>query len=153
MELIILFIYIQAGTPRKSAKTIKVITGGQYIHSGLEVGLRSVFASIQESKSIAININIDGLPLYKNGTEQFWPILCNVHTMPHISPIIIGIFNGHHKPARVEEFLNPFVDEFNLISQSGILINGHKISVTIRAIICDLPARAFIKGKIGVIIQ
>lgn len=113
---------------------------------GLEAGLRVCFGHIRQSTSIEINLNIDGVPIYENGTSQFWPVLCNVHGMRHISPIIVGIFYGHHKPAKIEEFLSPFVDEISPILESGILINGHKLSVKIRAIICDSPARAFIKG-------
>lgn len=104
------------------------------------------FANIRESISIAINLNVDGVNLYDNGTEQFWPILCNVHAMPNINPIIVGIFHGRHKPAKIEEFLGPFVDEAVPILKSGILINGYKLTVSIRAIICDSPARAFVKG-------
>lgn len=65
------------GTPRNSSKMIKEITGRQYIHTGLEVELRSLFGSIQESKSIAINVNIDGMTLYENRTTILAnPVLC-----------------------------------------------------------------------------
>lgn len=134
------------GTPRKASVGIQSIAGGQYYHKGLETGLRSLFGNMNESESIAININVNGLPLYKNGTDQFWPILCNIHNLPHINPIIIGIFHGRQKPTKIEEFLSPFVDEITPILKSGISIKEHKLNVKIRAIICDSPARAFIKG-------
>lgn len=46
----------------------------------------------------------------------------------------------------MEEFLKPFVDEMEGILAKGISINGHQLSMKLRAIICDSPARAFIKG-------
>lgn len=108
----------------------------------MEDGLRSCFSNIQKLTSINININLDGIPIYENGTDQFWPILFNIHEMPHISPLIIGIFYGRSKPAKIEEYLSPFVDEAVSILNDGLLINGHLLSVKVRAIICDSPARA-----------
>lgn len=102
--------------------------------------------NITNPQFIEININIDGLPLYKSATDQFWPILVNVHKMPHIKPMIIGLFYGKKKPAKIEEFLKPFVDDIEPILRDGLTINGHKLSVKIRTFICDSPARAFIKG-------
>lgn len=60
--------------------------------------------------------------------------------------MIIGIYHGKVKPKRVEEFLKPFVDEALPILNAGVIINDHKLSIKIRAFICDSPARAFIKG-------
>lgn len=125
---------------------IKQVAGGQYWHFGLEEGLRCCFGEIQQSTTIEININIDGIPIYENGTAQFWPILFNVHRMSHIRPIIIGLFYGQHKPTKVEEFLDDFATEAAIVLQSGLSINGHHLTVKLRAFICDSPARAFIKG-------
>lgn len=108
--------------------------------------LRRAFWNLNESRSISININIDGLPLYKNGTDQVWPILFNIFELPDMKPMIIGIFHGKSKPSFVEEFLKLFADEAETILQSGISINNNLLTVNIRAFICDSPARAFIKG-------
>lgn len=107
-----------------------------------------MFCNLNRPRSISININIDGLPLYKNGTDQVWPILCNIFELPDLKPMIIGIFHGKSKPKYVEEFLKPFVDEAEPILRSGISINENLLTVKIRAFICDSPARAFIKGKL-----
>lgn len=97
--------------------------------------------------AIEINISIDGLPLFESSNDQFWPILYNVNNMPHIAPMIIGLFYGKSKPGRIEEFLTPFVDEIEPILQNGLIINGNILSVKIRSFICDSPARAFLKGE------
>lgn len=134
------------GTPQGTSSAIQHLAGGQYWHFGLEEGLRSCFANIQQSTTIHINVNIDGIPIFENGTAQFWPILFNVHDQPHIRPLIIGLFYGHHKPTKVEEFLDAFVNEAVQVLQSGLSINGHHLKVKFRAFICDSPARSFIKG-------
>lgn len=128
------------GTPRTAALSVRNVEGGQYWHEGLERGLRICFGQIEQSSSIAININIDGIPIFENGTHQFWPILFNVHGMPHIRPIIIGLFYGRNKPPKVEDFLDEFAIEAARILKSGLLINGHHLKVKILTFICDSPA-------------
>lgn len=65
---------------------------------------------------------------------------------PEIKPSTIGIWCGVGKPIDVNEFLLPFVNEMNAIARSGVIINGHRLDVGIRSVICDSPARSFVKG-------
>lgn len=51
---------------------------GQYWHNGLGNGLKSFFSRLSANMSIDININIDGLPLFKSSPVEFWPILSNI---------------------------------------------------------------------------
>lgn len=46
------------------------------------------------------------------------------------------------------DFFNQFVEEMNALHDEGIEINGQIIAVTIRAFVCDTPARAFVKGNL-----
>lgn len=62
-----------------------------------------------------------------------------------IRPFVIAIWCGEGK-AVLNEYLAPFVNEFKSFSESGISINNHKILVYIKAIICDTPARSYVKG-------
>lgn len=106
------------------------------------------FPELDGPFNVDININIDGLPLFKNGTNQVWPILFNVHELTSLKPMIIGIFYGKSKPKKVEEFLAPLVNELKHLITYGIDIKGKKLTVKLRAIICDSPARAFVKGNV-----
>ncbi|EAT34372.1 AAEL013379-PA [Aedes aegypti] len=94
---------------------------------------------------VSLNINIDGLPIYKNSANHFWPIIANIHESPHIPPMILGIYYGPSKPKDANEFLSPVVTELSALLDSGVPINGHRISLGIRAFICDTLARGFIK--------
>ncbi|XP_065080789.1 uncharacterized protein LOC135703464 [Ochlerotatus camptorhynchus] len=125
-------------TPRINP-TIIDIEGGQYWHQGLENCLRMCFPELTEPLLVEININIDGLPLFKNGTNQVWPILFSIHGFFSLKPMIIGIFYGKSKPKKVEEPLLTY----------GINVNGVELMVKLRAIICDSPARAFVKGVVN----
>lgn len=111
-----------------------------------EICIRRCFSDLTGPKTVNININIDGLPLFNNGTGQIWPILFNIHERPDIKPMVIGVFYGKTKPKKVEEYLGPFAEELATILQSGVEINGFKLTIQLRAFICDSPARSFIKG-------
>lgn len=134
-------------TPQNSNMLLKDIPGGKYWHQGLEVCLRNSFKFISKDTSIELNINIDGLPIHKSSKDQLWPILCNAYNMPHIKPMVVGIFLGKSKPLDVHAFLMPFVEELIPILENGIVINEHSLKLKIRCFICDSPARAFIKSN------
>lgn len=60
-----------------------------------------------------------------------------------------GVYFGDQKPENAELYMQQFVDELNLILQNGgLIINGFNLSLRIRCIICDSPARAFLKGTV-----
>lgn len=52
--------------------------GGKYWHNGIENCLTRTFGKLKSNLCIAINISVDGLPLYKSSGVVFWPILFNI---------------------------------------------------------------------------
>ena len=96
---------------------------------------------------LSLNIFVDGLPLHKSSSSQFWPILANIHQMPHISPFIVGIFHGTSKPDSLNDYLTQLVEELNDLMNRGIILNNKKYDIIVRTIIADSPARSFIKGE------
>lgn len=65
----------------KTPRMIQIdnIAGGQYWHSDLTSSLKRIFGKLKSDLSIKININMDGLQLYKGSPITFWPILANIH--------------------------------------------------------------------------
>lgn len=50
--------------------------GGQYWHNSLKKSLFTIFSKdLNKDLVININFNVDGLPLFKSSTIEFWPIL------------------------------------------------------------------------------
>lgn len=139
--------------PRTLLETPKVVQianigddGAQYWHHGLKNCLRRVFQNIDGPRTITVNINMDGLPMFNSSKVEFWPILFNITEMPHLPAMPIGIYCGSTKCTDLQTFLTPFADEMKDAMDNGIYINSHKITVRLRSIVCDSPARAYVKG-------
>lgn len=66
---------------------------------------------------------------------------------PEIEPFVVAIWSGQQKPTDLNTYLGPFVAELNNLIQYGIAINSFHINIEVRCIVCDTPARAFLKGK------
>lgn len=85
-------------TITKTPKAKTVVTrdnfGGSYWHYGLEKALNVCLVNIEHSPEVLLNVNIDGLPLFKSSKNEFWPILFNIHGKTRIPPIVIGIYCG-----------------------------------------------------------
>ena len=70
-------------TPRNVS--LQTVEGGEYYHFGILAGIMSQLHSQQcdtMQQCILLQINIDGLPLFKSSNFQFWPILGMVDNMP-----------------------------------------------------------------------
>ena len=133
-------------TPRNLE--IMNICGGSYYHFGLREGLLSVFESHSmpdHMDCVRMQVNIDGLPLFKSSGAQFWPILCMIELIPQ--PFIAGLYYGTQKPSSTD-FSQPFVDEYLALMNNGMTFNGKRYSLVISCVVCDAPARAFVKSVI-----
>lgn len=135
-------------------KTISLIPvdSGHYWHNGLIATLKMIFLHLDNvPKCISLNVNIDGLPLFKSSKHQVWPILCNIHECPNIPPFVVGVYEGTSKPVDLNSFLQPFIEELLELYRSNLKFTTRQrieatTTVKLRAVICDSPARALIKG-------
>lgn len=67
--------------------------------------------------------------------------------MPSLDPFVVAVWFGDSKPSCINEYLAKFVNELNHLTEHGMEINGFQLSIKIRSIIADTPARCFLKGK------
>lgn len=139
--------------PRTLLKTYQTVImtkvgHGDYWHHGFEFCSKQILTHEPNCPDrISLNVNIDGLPIYRSSRNEFWPILFNIKELPEMKPMVIGIYCGKGKPSDLSAYLEPFVQEAKIIFSGGLIINGKTINVKLRCFICDSPARAFIKGK------
>lgn len=126
---------------------IQAVPGGEFWYKGIEYKLNSYFQStVPSTEQLGLQLSVDGLPLHKGGPMQLWPILMKVNELTTAPIMMIGMFCGPAKPASLEVFLRPLVEEAKEIHQRGLRIGDKVLQLKIRAIITDAPARAFIKG-------
>ncbi|OXA45634.1 hypothetical protein Fcan01_19483 [Folsomia candida] len=123
-------------TPRETA--IEVVEPGEYVHFDWIPSVEKLFVQAPRPAIVKIQINIDGIPLYKSSARQFWPILANIVQLNQV--IVIGIYSGLGKPANIDNFLSRFANQFISFEP------GFSLKFEICAIVCDLPARSFILG-------
>lgn len=120
---------------------------GEFIYFGIAAGLRRcVNKKIHLTNTLQLQINCDGLPLYKSSSKQFWPILCKVHNIPDIyKPFPVAIFSGNEKPNNINSYLNDFIEKMNKLTREDIIIEEQIFKVRIMCFVCDRPARSFLK--------
>ncbi|CAD6203105.1 GSCOCG00009735001-RA-CDS, partial [Cotesia congregata] len=77
--------------------TIEKLTdndSGEFVYFGITENLKKcVNPELHEVRHLQLLFNIDGLPLYKSSSMQFWPILCKVFHQPDIyKPFPVAIY-------------------------------------------------------------
>lgn len=127
---------------------IENIGGGTYFYFGILNSisgiLQGTWQKIPSKHVLKLQLNFDGLPLHKSTNMQLWPILGKIQEL-HKKPFIIGIFAGTSKPTSLSEYLKDLVTEVKSL-RSGFIFNGKQFFLQIGTVICDAPARAYIKG-------
>lgn len=133
---------------------VKNISGGIYHHFGIKEEIEELVEVHQNIPTVlTLLVGIDGLPIYKNPSSELWPILgqfTNISSR-RSKVFIIGAYCGKSKPKDSNEFLEDFVKEIKIFND-GVMIKGNKIKVSLQAVICDAPAKAFvfnIRGHTG----
>ncbi|XP_075737303.1 uncharacterized protein LOC142776830 [Rhipicephalus microplus] len=131
-------------TPKKCLEVLQ-LAGGKYHHFGLSAGLQRVLQDCAElPRILKLSFNIDGLPVSKSSRGQFWCILGRISNLEDKAPFIVGVFFGSSKPNNANDFLRPFVCDINAAITTGITIGETAIPVSLYALICDAPAKAFV---------
>ena len=130
---------------------ITEVAGGKYHHVGIEMALKSIverhsLEAPQLENIIYIQINIDGLAIFKSSGLQFWPILGLLKKPIVNEPFVIGIYSGYKKPDNLAEYLSQFVAEAKQLEVGGCTLLGNKVFVKIHSFVCDAPARSFLKN-------
>ena len=133
---------------------LKSVAGGEYYHFGISAGIVSCLESHPSdvdtlSHHVKLQLNIDGLPLFKSSNTQLWPILGMVEGLSCRQPFVIGLYSGATKPNNLADFLNEFVSEMATLERDGLYFLDLHYNVSISAVICDAPARAYVKNVKG----
>lgn len=137
-------------TPKKTL--IYECGRGHYFHYGLKKALQDklkYYTNINHINNIEINLNIDGLPLAKSSRSQLWPILGQIYNIGNTEPFLIGAYHGYQKLTDAQDLLHDFCEEYRVLHTEGFLFQNQRYFITIRAVICDAPAKSFVTGTKG----
>ena len=118
---------------------------GKFYYFGLEscIGQACSVFDLKITTSLHVQVNCDGLPLYKSSAIGFWPILCRVRAGHVFSDVfLVGLFCGKGKPSSCDQFQKQFIIECQALSGS-LTLGETKCSFDIECFTCDTPARAF----------
>ncbi|CAN8023117.1 unnamed protein product [Ixodes persulcatus] len=102
-----------------------------------------------DADTLHLTVNIDGLPLFHNSSQQVWPILAMVSETKYGEPFPVVVFSATKKPQDLAEYLEQFVADMDELQSDGFECLGRKWPVAVRAIVCDNPARVFVKSAKG----
>ncbi|XP_051560003.1 uncharacterized protein LOC127444588 [Myxocyprinus asiaticus] len=134
-------------TPRHVATIQKY--GMEYLHYPLHQKLLDCLEKypveeLQDHDTVNLSFNIDGLPLFKSSGKVMWPVLCAIHLNPiFVFPTTLTC--GNKWPNDLH-FLDDVVADLKDLLSSGIQCKGKKYSVNVLCIVCDAPAKAFVRS-------
>ncbi|XP_067643094.1 uncharacterized protein [Eurosta solidaginis] len=133
----------------KSGILVKNMSPGFYCNIGIKTQLNRIGETLNNYNNIIVDVNIDGLPLYRSFRVQVWPILLRLVNITNTAVFTTGIYLGKSKPSSVTQFLAEFTEEVAELRENGFDFNGRCIKFTIRAFVCDAPAKAFLCEILG----
>ena len=129
------------------------VSGGEYFHFGIEKCFSRLLCSLSDElfqrvgNVLEIILNTDGLPCYKSVNTHIWPILGSWFSFGKVTkPFVIGVFYGIERYRRLDDFLSDFVRDYNECRTAGFTVKDRHFTVKIKAVVCDAPARAFLKN-------
>ncbi|KAE8576519.1 hypothetical protein XENTR_v10004219 [Xenopus tropicalis] len=133
----------------KTEYKIQQKCGGFYHYRGILTALWNTLTKLIEKFpngfTFKLQVNIDGLPLFKSTNLQLWPILGLLLNAPMKEPVVIGLFCGTKKPNAPDEYLKDFTHELKQL-QEGVYFKEKKVFFELDSVVCDTPARAFVKN-------
>ncbi|KAI2647722.1 Tolloid-like protein 2 [Labeo rohita] len=132
----------------QTCHSVASLASGSFYYFGIQKMFSHFFEKltsvVQNQHSFKLQLNIDGLPVFKSSGIQFWPILGMLQGYSR-KPVLIALFCGNSKPQSLSEYLNNLICELKSMS-TGFVVNGKTFFLTVSSVICDAPARAFVKG-------
>ena len=103
-------------TPKKSE--IITVAGGLYYHFGisnmlcvtLKIWKNSPAFLAQNTSSLTLRFNIDGIPSANSAKICLWPILVVIKEIPEVRVLMVGMYHGATKPNSLKHYFTQFFD-------------------------------------------
>ena len=102
-------------------------------------------SEVEGITSITLALNVDGLQLFKSSANSLWPVLCSVVNLTPTNVFPLVITYGKSKPNNLD-YLDELISDLAKILKDGFLYMGRMLAVTLKCVVCDAPARAYVKN-------
>lgn len=135
----------------KKTKQPTKISGGDYIHMGIETNLSKLkYSFFEVDEKVTLDISFDAVPGFSSSNKQIWVISGGLVNR-RVDPFMIGVFVGDKKPENPGQFFYNTLSEIDRLRAQGVLVGCKKkrMEFTTRAFIADTPARCFATGALG----
>ncbi|KAF0749971.1 Uncharacterized protein FWK35_00025027 [Aphis craccivora] len=134
---------------------MQMVDPGKYYHFGIENGINRYFSTFnvidQSTHELNLVSGIDGLPISKSNSNQFWLISAYLRSKSNVV-FPVGLYFGTEKPKDRNDFLKDFVDEAKHLVNNGLVINNSIYKILFDVFYYDTPVKVFIlkvKGHNG----
>lgn len=124
---------------------LTTIEPGTYYHFGLDAAIRRHFTlfPVNNVQTVLIVIGIDGLPISKSSSSQFWSILGYIRPLNNVI-YPNGIYWGYDKPKCSNSYLEQFILESKELLLNGINIDKIILKVVLDGFCFDTSAKTFV---------
>lgn len=125
---------------------MRVVNTSKYYHFGIKNGIvhHLPYNNCILEQELKFVIGIDGLPIDKSTSLQFWPILAYIKPKSDLV-FPVGLYCGNKKPTDSNDYLKDFLNEAKYLVLNGIQLEDKLYKVKIDAICCcDMPASSFV---------
>ena len=107
-----------------------------------------MYDKIVSNSVLKIQLNVDGLLLFRSSSTSFWSALCFLQEFNIKKPVLVGLFCGETKPSNLSEYFRDLVKDLTNCA-NWVLFREKMFIFKVSNIICDAPARAFVKAVKG----
>ena len=130
----------------------KIVSDHEYVYYPLANQLCYTLSRYPEDALKDVSVleliwNTDGFPIHKSTSKSSWPVLCFVSNLRPRYVFEVVVTCGKGKPSNLD-YLNEFLTDLKQIMSCGLKWKERLFRITVKAVVCDAPARAAIKGVV-----
>ncbi|CAH8563216.1 unnamed protein product [Schistosoma curassoni] len=115
----------------------KILDSGTYYHLGLKSSLLRISGHWLRRirfNELQLQLNYDGLSLFKSSNQQLWPILGRIVAPLVSSVFVVGIYGGEVKPSDFNDMSATLITELQELLTVGINVDKYHLHLTVKLV-------------------
>ncbi|VDP77143.1 unnamed protein product [Schistosoma mattheei] len=132
----------------------KILESGTHYYLGLKSSLlRTSENWLRKTRftELKLQLNYDGLSLFKISNQQPWPVLCRITSLLVSNVFIVGIYGSEVEPSDFKDMSAALITELHELLTVGINVDKFQVHLTVKlvAVICDALALSNVRHLVG----